>query len=103
MKNNKTIKDFLDKGIYQTKIIEVNLPSVIWSLSKKRLVQYPDTYELITDKDGNSRFSIENNRTVNVRSYSELTSEDVKQINESEGIFVYPNGEHFRFNFIPTK
>ncbi len=103
MKNYKTINDFLDKGIYQTKIIEVKLPSVIWSLTKKRVVQYPETYELITDKDGNNKISIENNRVINVISYSELTSDIVNQINESEGIVVYPIGEHFRFNFIPTK
>lgn len=103
MEYHRTIQDFLKLGIYPNKIIESNQPCAIWSLTKKKLVSYPETYEVVYDENGNGRITIENNRMISVRSYDKLSEEDIKKINESEGIIVYPNGEHYRFDFIPTK
>jgi len=104
----KTIKDFLDKGICQNKIIEINCPCVTWSLSKRRIVGNTDFLELVTE-NGETRLTTENNRKIVVNSYSDLTTELINQINSSEGILVYLKDfdgkgfEEFRFNFIPVE
>lgn len=86
------LEDFIKAGVKPELIVEAKQPSVIWSLSKKQILDVQrsaDAYELITDENGNSRITFENNRRVNVASYDGLSKEIVEQINASAGIIVY--------------
>ena len=89
----KQIKDYVNAGVSSNKIQEIVMPSVTWSLSRKKVVSDNDAYELLPIKNepGCFELSCRNNRLVNVMSYSELDERMVKQINDSEGILVYCN------------
>lgn len=105
----ETVNRFINKGIYQTKIIPTELPSiVIWSKTRKCLVSgknQPDSLEIINDCNGNLRLTNENNVFISLQNRSKLTESDVKEINESEGIVVtnVTSKDYFRFGFIPKK
>ena len=98
-----TIKELLATGIHQSKIIEVNQPCVTWNLTKRRLVEQRDMLEIIDNGDGNLEITSKNNRMLVVSTYSELSTDLVKQINESDdGIIFYPSDKHFRIALIPA-
>ncbi len=96
-------KDYLNNGIYQTKLIEAQHPSVIWNVRMKKLMNHGE-FDIIPTDDGNFKITIENNRMVNVMSYTELSKDIVDKINNSEhGIIFYNEGQNYRFQFIPIK
>jgi len=110
---NETIQEtvfrFINQGIYQTKIISTEAPSVvIWSKTRKCFVggKYrPDSLEIINDGNGNLSLSNENNVFISLQNRNKLTESDVKEINESEGIIVTNatyGKPYFRFGFIPN-
>jgi hypothetical protein len=105
----ETITRFINKGVYQTKIIPTESPSVvIWSKTRKCLVggkDQPNPLEVIDDGNGNLSLGIDNNITISLQNRSELTESDVKEINESEGIIVTNatyGKPYFRYGFIPN-
>lgn len=105
----ETVTRFINKGVYQTKIISTEEPSVvIWSKSRKCLVggkDQPDALEVVDDGSGNKKLTIDNNIFISLENRSELTESDVKEINESEGIVVTNatyGKPYFRFGFIPN-
>ena len=105
----ETITRFINKGVYQTKIIPTVSPSVvIWSKTRKCLVDgkdQPNSLEVIDDGNGNLRATYDNNIFIFLQNRSELTESDVKEINESEGIVVTNatyGKPYFRFGFIPN-
>ena len=105
----ETITRFINKGVYQTKIIPTESPSVvIWSKTRKCLVGangQPDSFELIGDVNGNLKVTYDNNIFISLQNRSELSESDVKEINESEGIIVTNatyGKPYFRFGFIPN-
>jgi len=105
------INRYSSHGVHQLKIhITLNPSAVIWSISRKCLVGgvgQPPTQELVQEGDDKQKMSYENNRTVMLNVRSELTSEMVKEINESEeGIIAtrcYYDKPYFRYGFIPTE
>ena len=70
------------------KMTLIKNPSVIYNIDEKRVVAYPDTFEVIpTDGDKNGEIRIKpGNRQANVKSYDRL---DLNDINKSEEILVY--------------
>jgi hypothetical protein len=70
------------------KITLINTPSVIYNIDEKRVVTYPDTYEVIpASEETNGKIRIKpGNRIANVRTYDKL---DLIDINNSEEILVY--------------
>ena len=106
---NQTLKRFIDKGIYQTKMILTESPSlVIWSKTRKCLVggkDQPPSLEIVDDGNGQLKATYDNNIFISLQNRSELTESDVKEINESEGIVVTNatyGKPYFRFGFIPN-
>ena len=105
----ETITRFINKGVYQTKIIPTESPSVvIWSKTRKCLVggkDQPNSLEVIDDGNGNLRAAYDNNIFISLQNRSELSESDVKEINESEGIIVTNvtyGKPYFRYGFIPN-
>ena len=105
----ETLTRFINRGVYQTKIIVTELPSVaIWSKTRKCLVGgkgQPDSLELFVDGEGNQKATYENNILISLQNRSELTESDVKEINESAGIVITNatyGKPYFRFGFIPN-
>ena len=105
----ETITRFINKGVYQTKIIPTESPSVvIWSKTRKCLVggkDQPESFELIYDDKGILNLTIKNNIFIYLQNRSELNESDVKEINESEGIIVTNatyGKPYFRYGFIPN-
>ena len=105
----ETITRFINKGVYQTKIIPTESPSVvIWSKTRKCLVggkHQPETLEVVDDGNGNLKGTYDNNIFISLHNRTELTESDVKEINESEGIVVTNvtyGKPYFRFGFIPN-
>ena len=105
----ETITRFINKGVYQTKIISTESPSVvIWSKTRKCLVggkDQPPTLEVVDDGSGNKKVTYDNNIFISLQNRTELTESDVKEINESEGIVVTNatyGKPYFRFGFIPN-
>ena len=102
----ETITRFINKGVYQTKIIPTESPSVvIWSKTRKCLVGGKDTLEVVDTGNGNLKATYDNNIFISLQNRSELTESDVKEINESEGIIVTNatyGKPYFRFGFIPN-
>ena len=106
----ETVTRFINKGVYQTKIIPTESPSVvIWSKTRKCLVggkHQPETLEVVDDGNGNLKGTYDNNIFISLHNRTELTESDVKEINESEGIVVTNvtyGKPYFRFGFIPNK
>ena len=105
----ETVTRFINKGVYQTKIIPTELPSVaIWSKTRKCLVggkNQPDSFEIVVDGEGNQKATYGNNIFISLQNRSELTESEVKEINESEGIVITNatyGKPYFRFGFIPN-
>ena len=100
---NELIKTYVEKGIHQNKLIVTDKPSVcVWSLSKKCLVgkNEIETLEIIDGK-----VTVENNRMVFLLVRSELTNDDINEINNSSGIIITDavyEKHRFRYGFIPT-
>ncbi len=103
-----TVQRFIERGVYQNKITTTNITSVIWSKTRKCLVggkDQPDPLEVVSDDNGNSIATYDNNVIISLQNRSELTEFDVKKINESEGIIVTNatyGKPYFRFGFIPN-
>lgn len=105
----ETLNRFISKGVYQTKIILTESPSVvIWSKTRKCLVGgkgQPDILEVIDDGNGNLKATYDNNIPISLQIRTELTESDIKEINESEGIIVTNatyDKPYFRYGFIPN-
>lgn len=105
----ETISRFINKGVYQTKIIPTESPSVvIWSKTRKCLVggkYHPEALEVVDDGNGNLKITYDNNVFISLQNRSELTESVVNEINESEGIVVTNatyGKPYFRFGFIPN-
>ena len=105
----KTVLRFVNKGVYQTKIITTESPSVvIWSKTRECLVGgkgQPEALEIVNDGSGGLKTTYDNNISISLQNRSELTESDVKAINESEGIVVTNatyGKPYFRFGFIPN-
>ena len=101
------IKGYLEKGVYQNKIIVTTQPSVcIWSTTRKCLVNENgiEALEVVFDKNGNSELTFKNNKMISLQVRSELTKEMVDEINNSNGIIITDavyGQPHFRYGFIP--
>lgn len=97
------VKDYIDKGVYQNKAILTEAPCTTWDIVRKKFVTHKDYLDIIPTGDGNFKASIDNNRMVIVRTYTKLSNDLVKKINESpDGIAVYEtDNDHYRFAFIP--
>ena len=105
----ETVTRFINKGVYQTKIISTELPSVvIWSKTRKCLVggkDLPNPLEIVDNGNEGKKATYDNNIFISLQNRSELTEFDVKEINESEGIVVTNatyGKPYFRFGFIPN-
>ena len=105
----ETVTRFINKGVYQTKIISTELPSVvIWSKTRKCLVggkDQPNPLEIVDNGNEGKKATYDNNIFISLQNRSELTEFDVKEINESEGIVVTNatyGKPYFRFGFIPN-
>ena len=79
--NNETIQEtitkFINKGVYQTKIIPTESPSVVtWSKTRKCLVggkYQPDALEVVDDGNGNLKATYDNNIFISLQNRSDLT------------------------------
>lgn len=107
---SQTLKRFIDRGVYQTKIILTESPSVVvWSKTRKCFVggkDQPGTLEVVDDGNGKLKATYDNNVFISLQNRSELTESDVKEINESEGIVVTNatyGKPYFRYGFIPKE
>ena len=99
---------YLKVGVHQNKLITTIQPSVVnWSLSRKCIVGGEtgiEPLEVIYDENSNGKLSFENNRLVSMQIRTELTKEDIDEINKSNGIIctdVLYGREGFRYGFIP--
>jgi hypothetical protein len=102
------VEKYLKVGVHQNKLITTIQPSVVnWSLSRKCIVGGEtgiEPLEVIYDENGNGKLSFENNRLVSMHIRTELTKEDIDEINKSNGIIctdVLYGREGFRYGFIP--
>jgi phage pi2 protein 07 len=98
--NKNAKKKFIEAGVYEHKMIEVQQPSVAWSKTRKMIVDYTNYLEIVTNPDGSQELSIRNNEFKYMKTYNKLTPELVNKINNSEGIFVYYDDENYRFDFM---
>ncbi len=103
------VEKYVKVGVHQNKIITTKQPSVvIWSLSRKCIVGGDtgiEPLEVIYDENGNGKLSYENNRMVSMLIRTELTKNDIDEINNSEGIICTDalyDREGFRYGFIPS-
>ena len=102
------VEKYVKSGVYRNKIITTKQPSVVnWSLSRKCIVGENgiEPLEVIDDENGNKRLSYENNRMVSMLIRTELTKEDIDEINNSDGIIctnALYGREGFRYGFIPS-
>lgn len=103
-----SIEEYLKAGVYQEKIVITKQPSVVvWSKSRRCIVGGDsgiEPLEVINDKNG-SRISTENNTFVSMLVRTELTKEDVDEINISNGIICTDalyGRKGFRYGFIPN-
>ena len=108
MENKELIEKYVLAGVHQNKIITTKNPSVVnWSLSRKCIVSENGIkpLEVIDDGKGNKRLSYENNRIISMQIRTELTKDDVEEINNSNGIICTDalyGREGFRYGFIPS-
>jgi hypothetical protein len=108
--NNESIEEtklrFINKGIYENKIITTLLPSVvIWNKRKKCLVSGKDTLDICTDNNGNYILTYNNNVFISLQNRSELTKLDIDEINNSNGIIITNKTygkQYYRYGFIPV-
>jgi hypothetical protein len=102
------VEKYVKAGVHQNKIITTKQPSVVnWSLSRKCIVGENgiEPLEVIDDGNGNLRLSGENNIPVSMFIRTELTKDDINQINNSNGIVCTDalyGKDGYRFGFIPT-
>ena len=103
------VEKYVKVGVHQNKIITTKQPSVVnWSLSRKCIVGGDtgiEPLEVIYDENGNGKLSYENNRLVSMMTRTELTKDDIDEINNSEGIICTDalyGREGFRYGFIPS-
>lgn len=103
------INKYVNEGVHQNKIITTKSPSVVnWSLTRKCIVGREtgiEPLEVIDDGNGNKRISFENNRLVSMQIRTELTIEDINEINNSKGIICTDalyGRDGFRYVFIPS-
>jgi hypothetical protein len=102
------VEKYVKSGVHQNKIITTKQPSVVnWSISRKCVVGENgiESLEVIDDEYGNKRLSCENNRLVSMLFRTELTNENINEINNSNGIIctdVLYGREGFRYGFIPS-
>ena len=102
------VEKYVKAGVHQNRIITTKQPSVVnWSLSRKCIVGENgiEPLEVIDDGNGNKRLSYENNRMVSMLIRTELTKDDIDEINNSEGIIctgALYGREGFRYGFIPS-
>ena len=102
------VEKYVKAGVHQNKIITTKQPSVVnWSLTRKWIVGENgiSPLEVIDDDNGNKRLSYENNRMVSMLVRTELTKEDIDEINNSNGIICTDalyGREGFRYGFIPS-
>lgn len=97
------LKDFINKGVYQNKALITDAPCSLWNIRTKKLISQNEIYDVVPSGDGNFIATIDNNRYILVRSYTELSTELIKKINESpDGIAIYETDDsQYRFDFIP--
>jgi hypothetical protein len=104
---NELVEKYVKVGVHRNKIITTKQPSVVnWSLSRKCIVGKNgiEALEVIDDGNGN-RLSYENNRMVSMLIRTELTKNDIDEINNSEGIICTDalyGRKGFRYGFIPS-
>jgi uncharacterized protein (DUF2141 family) len=103
------VEKYVKVGVHQNKIITTKQPSVVnWSLSRRCIVGREtgiEPLEVIYDENGNGKLSFKNNRLVSMQIRTELTNEDIDEINNSNGIIctdVLYGREGFRYGFIPS-
>ena len=102
------VEKYVKVGVHHNKIITTKQPSVVnWSLSRKCIVRENgiEPLEIIDDGNGNKRLSYENNRMVSMLIRTQLTKDDIDEINKSEGIICTDalyGREGFRYGFIPS-
>lgn len=91
------------------KIIECESPCFIYNIDERNIIQYPDTFHV-----NNGILQIKpGNRMVNVKTYSELSEDIIKEINSSNGIAIMPRTsydvknpiklKHYRFAILPME
>lgn len=103
------IKKYTDLGIDVDKIITTTQPSIVtWSKSRKCLIGGDtgiESLELIDDGNGNMRISYENNVMVSLQIRTELSADEINNINNSAGIICTDalyGKEGFRYGYVPT-
>jgi len=101
------VEKYINIGVQYNKIITTKQPNVVnWSLSRKCIVGENGIEPLeIIDDNGNKRISYENNRLVSMLIRTELTKEDIDEINNSNGIICTDalyGRDGFRYGFIPS-
>jgi hypothetical protein len=94
---NKKYGDYIDAGV-TCKIIEHEVPCFVWNVDEKEILQYPNTYDIV-EKDKELVFGIKpGNVMKNVKTYSELSQELMKEINSNYGIVFMPNHDSITNN-----
>jgi len=103
---------YIKLGVNPDKILVTDLPVFTYSLTKNKIVNYHDSFDLISDGNGSFKMTNENNITLGVETYTEdYVKENLEKIN-SLGIVIYPtlkiydneeNNKFYRFTFIPEK
>ena len=103
------IERYVSLGINPNKIVFMDGVTGIWSITRKCLVggkDQPPTIE-VTQYGMTQRATYENNRFLSVKSYTELSTDIINQINKSNGIVITKQpadkSNQFRFDFIPSK
>ena len=100
---------YVSLGIDPDKIVIAEGASFLWSISRMCLVggkDQPPALELVTKQNGKKILTYENNRIVNMKTFLEITPEEVKKINSGPGIIASTwtyNENVYRYDFIPTE
>lgn len=101
-KMDELIETYIKKGVFRNKIIITKYPAICsWSLTRKCLVNENnvETLELIDNV-----LTYKNNRIITLIVRSELTNDDINEINNSDGIIITDalyGKPYFRYGFIP--
>lgn len=94
---NKKYNDYINTGV-TCKIIEHDVPSFVWNVDEKKILQYPDTHDVV-EKDEELVFGIKPGNVMKfVKTYSEISPELLSEINSKFGIIFMPNHDSVTTN-----
>lgn len=91
IQKNKLPADYRLSGVTCNIMTHV-LPMFIWNVDEKRIVEYPDTHQVVIIPGRNNRIELKpGNQMASMSTYTELDDAVIAEINDSYGIVIQEN------------